>query len=98
MWRFSPPNGSSSPELPICAQATRTERAHRTSGDATCGAHHIGTYALVAFEAQIAGYEAAAGGFMSVVMCVTRDHVAERKRKSAERVGGLGASGDWHDR
>src|SRR5262249_28762453 len=34
------------PELPICAQATRTERAHRTSPGGLGRRVQIGTYAL----------------------------------------------------
>jgi hypothetical protein len=51
------------------ARTLRTERAHRTSPDDRRPGAAIGTYALVALEAQIAGYGRDVSGFSVRVMC-----------------------------
>jgi hypothetical protein len=48
---ITPPDGAST----LGVRRPRTERAHRTSPDDRRQARHIGTYVVVALDAQIAG-------------------------------------------
>jgi hypothetical protein len=60
-----------------CRSAIRsrcTERTHRTSPDERHQARHIGTYALVAVDAHIAGSGALGAGALGVVLCGSGAH------------------------
>src|SRR5829696_9928568 len=59
-------------KLPICARTPRTEHAYRMSPDDRRQAHPIGTYALVALDAQNAGSGARTKEDRRVVLCALR--------------------------